>query len=146
MAKLYADGYENITGDDLDDAQKKESNIQQRKDALQRQDDQFIIAVVENGFAPLSIMLAAACDPRVFESDRGKIQKIAQRKSELGIGLYYILAAVTNLCQASWEKMRLELEDLLSLPRVVENVANESIERMQLMKMFNGDMLSQTAG
>ena len=146
LAKLYADGYEAITGDDLDDAQKKDSNIQQRKDALQRQDDQFIIAVVENGFAPLSIMLAAACDPRVFESDRGKIQKIAQRKSELGIGLYYILAAVTNLCQASWEKMRLELEDLLSLPRVVENVANESIERMQLMLQEKVDEFEKRHG
>ena len=130
LATMYADAYEKISGDDLDHAQKKESNIEQRKEALMRQDDQIVIAVVEDGIAPLSILLEAACDPRVFESDRGKNLKRAQSKSDIGSGLLYLLEAVTHLCQASLEKMRLELEDLLSRPRVVENVANESIERM----------------
>ena len=132
LATLYVDAYDRISGDDLDHAQKKESNIEQRKEALMRQDDQIVIAVVEDGIAPLSILLEAACDPRVFESDRGKNLKRAQSKSDIGSGLLYLLEAVTHLCQASLEKMRLELEDLLSRPRVVENVANESIERMYL--------------
>ena len=146
VQKHYFDSYEGIEEKSMTSAQNKEMSFVSRREAVMRQDDCLLIAVVEHGLAKMSTILHTQCLQRVPGVAASKQTRLSDSRFVLGAGMLYLMEAVTHLYKSNWYRGLSEFNDLMDMPHVMESVCNGSIDRMTLEIEANYDAFEERHG